>query len=72
MSTIQKALKEQSKNRTTIVVAHRLSTIMAADKLIVINKGQVMQVGTHDTLIKEEGFYKYLVAAQFDKTGILK
>ena len=69
---IQKALKEQSKNRTTMVVAHRLSTIMAADKLIVINKGQVMQVGTHDTLIKEDGFYKNLVAAQFDKTGVLK
>ncbi len=39
---IQKALKEQSKNRTALVVAHRLSTIMAADKLIVINKGQVI------------------------------
>ncbi|EHQ91054.1 ABC transporter ATP-binding protein [Desulfosporosinus youngiae] len=69
---IQKALKEQSKNRTTLVVAHRLSTIMAADKLVVINQGRVMQVGTHETLIKEEGFYKNLVAAQFDKTGVLK
>lgn len=64
---IQKALKEQSKNRTTLVVAHRLSTIMAADKLVVINKGRVMQVGTHAALIKEEGFYKNLVAAQFGK-----
>ena len=69
---IQKTLKEQSKNRTTLVVAHRLSTIMAADKLIVINQGQVMQVGTHDRLIKEDGFYKNFVAAQFDKTGVLK
>lgn len=69
---IQKALKEQSKNRTTLVVAHRLSTIIAADKLVVINKGHVMQVGTHDMLIKEDGFYKNLVAAQFDKTGVLK
>ena len=69
---IQKALKEQSQNRTTLVVAHRLSTIMAADKLIVINQGRVMQVGSHERLIKEEGFYRNLVAAQFDKSGVLK
>lgn len=69
---IQKALREQSQNRTTLVVAHRLSTIMAADKLIVINQGRVMQVGSHEQLIKEEGFYRNLVAAQFDKSGVLK
>lgn len=64
---IQKALKDQAGKRTTIVVAHRLSTIMAADKLVVINDGRVVQVGSHHELIKKEGFYKDLVADQFDK-----
>lgn len=65
---IQKALNEQAGKRTTIVVAHRLSTIMAADKLVVINNGRVVQVGTHHDLIKQDGFYKNLVKYQFDKS----
>ncbi|UYO62887.1 ATP-binding cassette domain-containing protein [Acetobacterium wieringae] len=52
---IQKALKDQAGKRTTIVVAHRLSMIMAADKLVVINNGRVVQVGTHHDLIKQYG-----------------
>lgn len=65
---IQQALKDQDGKRTTIVVAHRLSTIMAADKLVVINNGRVIQVGSHQELIKNEGFYKELVEYQFDKS----
>lgn len=69
---IQQALQDKLGNRTTVVVAHRLSTIMAADKLVVLDKGRVVQVGHHSELIAQEGFYKDLVANQVDKSGVLK
>ncbi|MDR2393041.1 MAG: ABC transporter ATP-binding protein/permease [Treponema sp.] len=68
---IRLALKEQLAHRTILMVAHRLSTIMSADKLIVMNEGRVVQTGSHGTLIKEEGFYQDLVSGQFDTAGML-
>jgi subfamily B ATP-binding cassette protein MsbA len=52
------------KNRTSIVIAHRLSTIQNADEILVMQKGQIAERGTHDTLIKKEGLYKHLVDLQ--------
>jgi ABC-type multidrug transport system fused ATPase/permease subunit len=68
---IRLALREQLADRTILMVAHRLSTIMSADKLIVLNEGRVVQTGTHHELICQEGFYKDLVSDQFDSAGTL-
>ncbi|MDD5529425.1 MAG: ABC transporter ATP-binding protein [bacterium] len=67
---IQKDLKNLLKGRTSVVIAHRLSTIMSADQIIVIEKGKVVQKGTHTELIKEEGSYKRLWNMQ--KGGYIK
>jgi ATP-binding cassette subfamily B (MDR/TAP) protein 1 len=62
---VQQALDRVSKNRTTIVIAHRLSTIKRADKIVVLRKGQLVEQGTHDELLKiEAGIYYGLVHAQ--------
>lgn len=62
---VQAALDRASKGRTTIVVAHRLGTIQKADNIIVLRKGQVVQQGTHESLLKDvEGPYHRLVSAQ--------
>jgi ABC transporter fused permease/ATP-binding protein len=62
---VQEALEELLKNRTSIIIAHRLSTIRQVDKIIVINEGQVIESGTHQELIQQEGgMYKYLSELQ--------
>ena len=62
---VQEALEELMKNRTSIIIAHRLSTIRQADKIIVIDKGTVLESGTHEELVKlEDGLYKYLIGLQ--------
>eukprot|EP01114_Cavostelium_apophysatum_P016898 TRINITY_DN48_c0_g1_i1.p1 TRINITY_DN48_c0_g1~~TRINITY_DN48_c0_g1_i1.p1 ORF type:complete len:1280 (-),score=427.38 TRINITY_DN48_c0_g1_i1:235-4074(-) len=61
---VQEALDSVMKGRTTIVVAHRLSTIRNADHIVVINKGKVREQGTHDELIKKNGLYSKLVSLQ--------
>ncbi len=62
---IQDALDELCKGRTTIVVAHRLSTIKTADEIAVIDKGRLVQKGTHEQLLEEGGIYKELYNLQF-------
>ena len=62
---IQNALDELCKGRTTIVVAHRLSTIRNSDEIMVISEGQIKEKGTHAELIKENGAYKILYDLQF-------
>jgi ATP-binding cassette, subfamily B, bacterial len=57
---VQKALGNLMKNRTTIVIAHRLSTIQHADLIMVMDKGEIVQTGTHQELIKINGLYKNL------------
>ncbi len=64
---VQEALEELMKNRTSIIIAHRLSTIREADKIIVLEKGKVIESGTHNELIQNEnGLYRYLSHLQFD------
>jgi ABC-type multidrug transport system ATPase subunit len=62
---VQEALEKVSHNRTTIVIAHRLSTIQRADNIVVLARGQVVQQGTHESLLSDEaGAYWKLVHAQ--------
>ncbi|MCD4688562.1 MAG: ABC transporter ATP-binding protein/permease, partial [Desulfuromonadaceae bacterium] len=62
---VQKALGNLMKNRTTIVVAHRLSTIMHADKIVVLERGTIQEVGRHASLLKGNGLYRKLYEMQF-------
>jgi len=63
---VQKAIENLMKNRTVFVIAHRLSTIKNAEKIIVMNDGQMVEMGTHEELLKiENGAYKTLYNAQF-------
>ena len=57
---IQNAIEKASKNKTTFIIAHRLSTVEKADKICVLEEGAITQIGTHDELIKEEGLYNVL------------
>ncbi len=61
---VQDAINKMMANRTSIVIAHRLSTIRHADEIIVLQKGRIVERGTHDTLIAQNGFYKKLVDMQ--------
>nr|WP_321233161.1 ABC transporter ATP-binding protein [uncultured Psychroserpens sp.] len=61
---VQNALENMMKNRTSIVIAHRLSTIQNADEIIVMNKGEIAEQGTHNELITKNGVYKKLVDMQ--------
>ncbi len=62
---VQSALEQLSQGRTTLVIAHRLSTVRGADKIIVMDHGRVVDQGTHDQLIKRDGIYKNLYQLQF-------
>ncbi|NHV07070.1 MAG: ABC transporter ATP-binding protein [Thaumarchaeota archaeon] len=57
---VHEALKKLTKNRTTIIIAHRLSTVKESDRIIVMASGQIVQQGTHEQLLKEEGIYRNL------------
>ncbi len=59
-AAIQRSLKKITKNCTTIVIAHRLSTVRDADEILVLEKGKIIERGTHSTLLKNKGFYYYL------------
>ena len=63
---IQKAMRELMKNRTCFVIAHRLSTIQNADHILVIDHGDVVEQGNHESLMERKGFYYKLYAAQFE------
>lgn len=63
---IQKATREITKGKTSLVIAHRLATVQRADKIIVLDKGKIIEIGTHKELLqKEDGHYKNLYEVQF-------
>ncbi len=63
---IQKAMRELMKDKTCFVIAHRLSTIQHADMILVVDQGDVVEQGTHESLMEKKGFYYKLYAAQFE------
>ena len=64
---IQKAMKNLMQGRTSFVIAHRLSTIQEADKILVLKDGQIIEQGTHESLLADKGFYYDLYTSQFAK-----
>lgn len=61
---IQEALDVLSKGRTTLIVAHRLSTITHADRIVVMENGRIVETGTHQQLINKRGAYEHLYSIQ--------
>ena len=67
---IQKALLRLMEGRTSFVIAHRLSTIRDADQVVVINDGEIVEQGTHQELLDQQGFYHHLYMSQFKGQAI--
>lgn len=63
-SLIQKSINNLMKNKTTIVIAHRLSTLLSLDRILVLHNGNIVQDGTHEQLIQQNGIYKILWSSQ--------
>ncbi len=62
---IREALEYLTRDRTTFIIAHRLSTLQHVDRIVVINHGRIVEVGNHDTLLAQEGLYTTLYESQF-------
>lgn len=63
---IQQAMRKLMENKTCFVIAHRLSTIRNADEILVVNHGEIVEQGTHETLMEKRGFYHQMYCAQFE------
>ena len=64
---VQSALEQMMQDRTTIVIAHRLATVLRADRIVVMDQGQVVEQGKHEELVALDGLYAHLAALQFDQ-----
>ena len=67
---IQFAIESIMKDRTSFVVAHRLSTIVNADRILVIKNGEIVENGNHESLLKEKGYYYRLYTNQFKEEAV--
>jgi subfamily B ATP-binding cassette protein MsbA len=65
---VQEAIDRLMTSRTTLVIAHRLSTIQNADRILVLDRGEIVQRGTHEDLVKDDGMYRRLYTMQFRDT----
>lgn len=68
-TAIKEALFERTNGKTTFIIAHRLSTVTSADKIIVLDKGQIVQMGNHDELIQKKGLYRRMCEEQLMVSG---
>ncbi len=64
---IRKALKEHQKDATVILISHRITTLMGADRILVLNRGRVEETGTHEELIAKDGIYRQIYEIQMDR-----
>jgi subfamily B ATP-binding cassette protein MsbA len=62
---VQQAIERLMENRTSLVIAHRLSTVLNADRIVVLDKGEIVQKGRHEELVEETGLYRKLYNMQF-------
>jgi ATP-binding cassette subfamily B protein len=67
---IQKAMDNLMQGRTSFIIAHRLSTIRNADRILVMDKGDIVEQGTHEELLQKDGFYASIYNSQFEEAGI--
>ena len=67
---VHKALNQLKINRTTLIIAHRLSTVRNADQIIVLDKGRIMETGTHKELFKNNGLYRKLISKQLSRSAM--
>jgi ATP-binding cassette subfamily B protein len=63
---VQAALDSAIQGRTTLVIAHRLATVQRADRIVVLDKGRLVEQGTHEQLVSQGGLYARLAALQFN------
>jgi ATP-binding cassette, subfamily B, bacterial len=67
---VQAALERAMQGRTTLVIAHRLATIQKANRIVVLDKGGIVEIGKHDELVARAGAYAKLAALQFGATAL--
>ena len=69
---VQLALSNLMRHRTTLVIAHRLSTVQNADRIVVLERGRIVEIGSHDELLRRGGLYKRLHAMQFQSEDVAR